>query len=183
MLKYPLDPSHARILIAAFEYGCPSEAIDVLSLLNSGPIFIDQSSKREEATEARKKYIDKEGDHMTALAVFRDFEEIKSTSNRAAITWAKETHVNLKSLLQAVKIRDQLRDLATRFGQDWRASSNDTKDSKVGAVTGIKGDNSVVIRALLQGLFMNTAVIQADGTYRQTAGSLVSRSLAVLGPH
>lgn len=30
----------------------------------------------------------------------------------------------------------------------------------------------MVGRSLLQGLFMNTAVIQADGSYRQTAGSL-----------
>lgn len=174
MLKYPLDPSHARILIAAFEYGCPKEIIDVLSLLNSGPIFIDRSSKREEAFEARKKYIDKEGDHLTGLAVFRAFEELKSRSTNAVVrAWAEETHVNLKSLVQAVKIRDQLRELAIRFGQDWKVSATGSKDAGVdGTASGV--DNSVVIRALLQGLFMNTAVIQADGSYRQSAGSLVS---------
>ncbi|KAK1922948.1 ATP-dependent RNA helicase prh1 [Papiliotrema laurentii] len=160
MLKYPLDPAHARILIASFEYGCPKEIIDILSLLNSGPVWIDRSSDRESAAEARMKYINKDGDHLTALNVFNNFIELREqkASNRAIVAWAKENHVNTKSLVQALKIREQLRDLAGKHGKDWKVSAG--------------MDTGVVVRALLQGLFMNTAVIQADGTYRQTAGSL-----------
>ena len=165
MLKYPLDPAHARILIASFEYGCPKEIIDILSLLNSGPVWIDRSSDRESAAEARMKYINKDGDHLTALNVFNNFIELREqkASNRAIVAWAKENHVNTKSLVQALKIREQLRDLAGKHGKDWKVSAG--------------MDTGVVVRALLQGLFMNTAVIQADGTYRQTAGSLVSTDM------
>ncbi|KIR72693.1 ATP-dependent RNA helicase prh1 [Cryptococcus deuterogattii CA1014] len=108
MLRFPLDPPHARILLAAFEYGCPNEIIDIISL--------------------------------------------------SLVGWCKDNHVNSKTLAQALKVRDQLRELSERLGKDWKSSC--------GSEWGMVG------KSLLQGLFMNTAVIQADGSYRQTAGSL-----------
>ena len=163
MLKYPLDPSHARILIASYDLGCPSEIIDILSILNagSGSVFIDRSSDRDAAAEARLKFINKDGDHLTALNVFREFITLRNLeSQKSVIKWGRENHVNLKGLTQALKIRQQLQELSEKNGKDWKVAG------------GVEGGN--VVRALLQGLFMNTAVIQADGTYRQTAGSLVS---------
>lgn len=162
MLKYPLDPSHARILIASYDLQCPSEIIDILSILNagSGSVFIDRSSDRDSAAEARLKFINKDGDHLTALNVFREFITLRGhETQKSILRWARENHVNLKGLTQALKIRQQLQELAEKNGKNWKVSG------------GVESGN--VVRALLQGLFMNTAVIQADGTYRQTAGSLV----------
>ena len=161
MLKYPLDPTHARILIASYELGCPSEIIDILSLLNAGPIWIDRASDRDSAAASREKYLNRQGDHLTALNVFRAYTALKpqAKSKGSMAKWARESHVNAKNLAQAVKIRDQLRELAQRDKRNWTVSCG--------------GQTDLVVRALLQGLFMNTAVVQADGTYRQTAGSLV----------
>jgi len=162
MLKYPLDPTHARILLASFDFGCPNEIIDILALLNAGgAVFVDRSSDRDKAAESRRKFISRDGDHLTALNVFREFIALsQSKETRSGIgRWAKENHINLKPLGQAIKIREQLRSLAEKHGKDWKVAAG--------------AESGPVVRALLQGLFMNTAVIQADGTYRQTAGSLV----------
>ena len=164
MLSYPLDPNHARILLASFNLGCPSEIIDILSLLNAGTVWIDRSSDRESASVARAKHFNRDGDHLTALNVFRAYLTLRQQEQKSTnlVRWTKENHVNGKTLAAAVKIRDQLKELVHRQEKD--------------ATVSCGGDTSVVVRALLQGLFMNTAVVQADGTYRQTAGSLVSYS-------
>lgn len=166
MLRYPLDPEHARILLAAYEYGCASEIIDILSLAVSGAVFLDRAQDaRETAAAARAKFLHRDGDHLTAMNVFRAYLALKeqraaehATDKGGIAAWCRDNHVNGKTLAQAVKVRQQLRELAARFGDDFKSSCG--------------GDTGAVGRALLQGLFMNTAVIQSDGTYRQTAGSL-----------
>ena len=157
MLRYPLDPEHARILISSFSLGCPKEIIDVLSLIVSGPVWIDRPSDRDSAVEARAKFIHRDGDHLTGLNVLRAYTALNENKPR----WCKANHVNIKTLSAALKVRDQLRELAERDGKDWKVSCG--------------SEAELVMRCLLQGLFMNSAVIQPDGGYRQTAGNLVRR--------
>jgi HrpA-like RNA helicase len=166
MLKYPLDPPHARILIASFSLGCSSEIIDILSLINSGPLFIDRSSDRESAALSRAKFIHRDGDHLTALNVLRAYIDLKTQDNKGVGKWLKDNHVNGKTIQHALKVREQLRELARRDGVD------------PGLTCG--SESEVVGRCLLRGLFMNTAIVQSDGSYRQTAGSLVSLSSSCL---
>ena len=159
MLFYPLDPTHARILLASFDLGCPSEIIDILSLLVSGPIWIDKSSEQDAQKSARLKFLHREGDHLTGLNVFRAYIALREQQS-AFGKWCKDNYVNSRTLAAAIKVRDQLRDLASRDGRKWNVSCG--------------SETSLVMRSLLMGMFMNTAVIQADGTYKQTTGNLVS---------
>ncbi|RXK41757.1 ATP-dependent RNA helicase prh1 [Tremella mesenterica] len=186
MLHYPLDPEHSRILLASISLGCTSEIIDILSLLVSGPIWIDRANDREIAAGARTKFVHRDGDHITSLNVFRAYLALKEQrqSGTQSISrekepngqtkgngvekgkqettslpkWCKDNFVNGKTLTAAVKVRDQLRELVRREGHD--------PDVTCG------GETEKVGKALIRGLFMNTAVIQPDGSYRQTAGSL-----------
>jgi len=160
MLKYPLDPPHARILIASFTLGCSSEIIDILSLINSGPLFIDRSSDREAATASRAKFIHRDGDHLTQLNVLRAYIDLKTSDTKGVGKWLKDNHVNGKTIQHALKVREQLKELARRDGVDPNLTCG--------------SESEVVGRCLLRGLFMNTAIVQSDGSYRQTAGSLVS---------
>ncbi|WWC92077.1 uncharacterized protein L201_007031 [Kwoniella dendrophila CBS 6074] len=168
MLKYPLDPPHARILIASFENNCSNEIIDILSIINSGgTVFIDRPNDREEASAAKLKFLHRDGDHLTSLNVFNAFlaiKELRKTSSSSSkvglIEWCKENFLNHKTLTQALKIRQQLRELSERNGKQVSSSVSSS------------GDSSPILKSLLQGLFMNTAVIQADGSYKQTTGSL-----------
>ena len=160
MLKYPLDPPHARILIASFTLGCSSEIIDILSLINSGPLFIDRSSDREAATASRAKFIHRDGDHLTQLNVLRAYIDLKTSDTKGVGKWLKDNHVNGKTIQHALKVREQLKELARRDGVDPNLTCG--------------SESEVVGRCLLRGLFMNTAIVQSYGSYRQTAGSLVS---------
>ncbi|KAK8850372.1 hypothetical protein IAR55_004290 [Kwoniella newhampshirensis] len=164
MLRFPLDPPHARILLASFDHGCPNEIIDILSLINAGGhVFLDRPNDRDDAAIARAKFIHRDGDHLTAMNVFRAYIALKEShrskqTTQGVLGWCKDNFVNGKTLSQALKVREQLRELCEKTGKEWMT----TCGSETGSV----------MRSLLMGLFMNTAVIQADGSYRQTAGSL-----------
>lgn len=162
MLHYPLDPSHARILLSSFTHSCASEIIDILSLAVSGSIWTDRSSERESSAKARQKFLSREGDHLTGMNVFRAYMAIKEDKSESPQKWAKENYVNIRTLQSALKVREQLRELAQREGMDPTSSCG--------------GETDNVGKCLLSGLFMNTAVVQSDGTYKQTMGILVSRT-------
>lgn len=176
MLKYPLDPEHGRILLAGFEFGCSAEIIDILSLIVSGPVFVERGSDgKETAAQARQKFIARDGDHLTGMNVLRAYLALKEQraeelagagegagegskkEEKGLASWCRDNAVNSKTLAAACKVRAQLRQLAQRHGQ---------------AITSCHSELAPISHALLQGLFMNTAVIQADGTYKQTVGSL-----------
>jgi HrpA-like RNA helicase len=166
MLRYPLEPEHARILLASFALGCPSEIIDILSLTVSGPLWVDRADARESATAARTKFVHRDGDHLTAMNVLRAYlalrEQGSGSGGKTGIgAWCRDNCVNGKTLLQASKIRGQLRELVVREGRDPDVSCGSEVEP--------------VLKSLLQGLFMNTAVIQADATYQQSSGKLVGR--------
>ena len=179
MLLYPLDPGHARILISSLapQNSCVSEIIDILSLLDAGPVWVDKQNEREASAAAKAKFVSRDGDHLTGMNVLRAFMELKEANAEGGKggsqgqgvgagagvgKWAKESFVNLKTLNSALKVRQQLRELVKRHGHDPDLSAGQDTDK--------------VRRCLLAGMFMNTAVIQSDGTYRQAAGSLVGSS-------
>lgn len=171
MLLYPLDPTHARVLIASLSpnSGCVSEIIDILSLGDAGPVWVDKQNERELSAAAKGKFVSRDGDHLTGMNVLRAYLELKGASQnggngKGVGKWAKENYVNLKTLNSALKVRQQLRELVQRHGHDPEVSAG--------------GDMERVRRCLLMGMFVNTAVIQSDGTYRQSAGSLVRLHLA-----
>jgi HrpA-like RNA helicase len=172
MAKLPLEPSLARALIASKELGCVKEMIGIVSLLSaSSKLFFDvaSSEERELALAARSKFFHHSGDHMTMLNVFRAFDEIMS-NNAAEDTsddhnergsplgkidrrsWCKRQYINDRALNEAVKIREQIQRACVGAGMDITLSSGD--------------DPEPVLHSLCRGLFHNTALKHADGSYK-----------------
>lgn len=118
MLSYPLDPTHSRILLASFDLGCPSEIIDILSCVVAGPIWVDRSSERDSTAAARAKFIHRDGDHLTNMNLFRAFRSVKEAGQEGVQRWCRDNHVNSKTLAHALRIREQLIDLAENEGRD-----------------------------------------------------------------
>jgi ATP-dependent RNA helicase DHX33 len=170
MSKLPLEPSLARALIASQDLRCVKEMISIVSLLSaSSKLFFDvaSSEQREAALAARSKFFHHSGDHMTLLNVFRAFDDV--TSNNAADesggderdeplgkmdrrTWCKRQYINDRALNEAVKIREQIQRACIGAGMDATLSSGD--------------DPEPVLHSLCRGLFHNTALKHADGSYR-----------------
>lgn len=152
MAEFPLDPTYSKVLIQSKEYGCSLEVIAIISLLSVDSIFFTPSDKREQASEARKKFLHPDGDHLTLLNVLKSYWEVKGD-----IEWCKENFINNRNIKIALEVRDQL----IRFCERIDMNPNSTCGS----------DTDNVLKCFLTGFFQNTALLQPDGSYKSVAGS------------
>lgn len=163
MTSFPLEPIFSRALLAAAEYGCLLEAIDIVSVLSSSSkLFFDTTEEREAAAEARRKFRHSSGDHLTVLNVVRAYDEITTSESKSGRkAWCQKQYLNFRCLTEAVDIRKQLREVCEKLKLDWKTSCGDNEQP--------------ILRSLVCGLVQNTAFLQPDGTYKQVVGPSVSR--------
>lgn len=163
LAAFPLDPPFARALVASEELGCMTDVIDILALLSaSSKVVLDPpSDQRETAMEARQKFLHRSGDHLTLLNILRAYVDVDAANNRSNTkSWCNSNWFGEKALKEALSIRVQLRSTCEHMNIDCRQKPGDTADN--------------VLKSLLAGLFMNTALLQPDGSYKQIVGQRVS---------
>ncbi|KAF8074844.1 P-loop containing nucleoside triphosphate hydrolase protein [Lyophyllum atratum] len=162
MAFFPLEPVHARSVIASKENGCTREVLDIISILSaSSKLFVDITEQRETAAEARRMFRHPSGDHLTILNAARAYEEIAAGSGGKAARreWCRKHFLNERTLLEAAEIRNQLRQTCVRLGIDWKVTCGDKEEP--------------VVQSLAYGLAQNSAFLQPDGSYKQTMGQSV----------
>lgn len=152
MAEFPLDPPFAKVLIKSAEYGCSLEVIAIISLLSVDTIFYTPSDKREQAAEARRKFIHSDGDHLTLLNALKAYWEVKGDSE-----WCRENFINTRNVKIALEVREQLIRFCERL------------DIKPNVSCG--QDTDLVLKCFLTGFFQNTALLQPDGTYKTVVNS------------
>ncbi|KAG1052727.1 hypothetical protein G6F46_002121 [Rhizopus delemar] len=151
MAEFPLDPMYSKVLIQSKEYECTSEAIAIISLLSVDSIFFTPSDKREQAAEARKKFLHSDGDHLTLLNVLKSYWEVKGD-----IEWCRDNFINNRNMKVAMEVRDQLIRFCERI------------DINPNSSCGSETDN--LLKCFLTGFFHNTALLQPDGSYKSVTG-------------
>lgn len=77
---------------ASGEMGCSEEALAVVAMVSSDAIFHTHRDKQEEAAEARRRFIDSQGDHLTFLNVFRAFQAV---GKKAQVTTTNSGHAGM----------------------------------------------------------------------------------------
>lgn len=158
MAQFPLDPKLSRCILGAEKLGCVEEVIKIVSVLSVESVFhntsnIANQSKRDQAQAVRQKFSSADGDHITALNVFKAF-----VANKCSKEWAGENHLDFKNLKMANEIAKQLRDVCARSGVRVTSSLNDT--------VGIRN-------ALIAGFFMNAAEYQKENEYKTVSGVIL----------
>ncbi|CAE6410206.1 unnamed protein product [Rhizoctonia solani] len=162
LAAFPLDPPFARALIASEELGCLLDVIDILSILSaSSKVMLDPpSEQREAAVEARQKFVHRSGDHLTQLNILKAYLDIsQANDHNNARSWCNSNWFGEKALREALSIRSQLRSMCQHMKMDIAQKSGDMSDS--------------ILKSLLAGLFMNTALLQPDGAYKQIVGQQI----------
>lgn len=166
MASFPLEPNHARALLASKDYGCTLEVLDIIAVLSaSSKLFFDTAEQRDAAADARRRFRHASGDHLTLLNAVRAYDDVAAAEpRRGRKEWCRRQFVNERTLTEAGAIRAQLRTCCLRLGLDWRASCGAADEP--------------VLRALGHGLVQNAAFLQPDGSYRQVIGRAVRAFLA-----
>ena len=57
MARLPVDPMYGKVLLASAEMGCAEEALAVVAMVSSDMVFVTPREKREEAADARKRFV------------------------------------------------------------------------------------------------------------------------------
>lgn len=159
LAAFPLDPPFARALIASEELGCMSDMVDILAVLSaSSKVMLDPpSEQREAAVEARQKFLHRSGDHLTLLNILRAYIDVDQANDRGNTRgWCNSNWFGEKALREALSIRAQLRSTCQHMKMDYTQKPGDATDN--------------ILKSLLAGLFMNTALLQPDGSYKQIVG-------------
>lgn len=162
MAAFPLEPNHARAILASKDEGCTSEVLDIVSVLSaSSKLFFDTTDQRDAATETRRKFRHASGDHLTILNAVRAYRDIAAVESKGGCKdWCKQQFVNQRTLREASEIRAQLQTTCERMNIDWHVSCGDREEP--------------VLKSLFHGLVQNGAFLQPDGSYRQVMGHSVS---------
>ncbi|CAG9863027.1 unnamed protein product [Phyllotreta striolata] len=148
MAKFPLDPRFSKIILAAEQYGCLQEALTVVSLLSTESILINPVTKQAEAQKVRQKFCSAYGDLITLLNIYREFEAVGQNNKRI---WCHEHFINMRNILHAREIRNQLEQLC--------------KKCDMGAMSSCGGDLDRLRKCLIMGMFMNVAELVRDHQY------------------
>nr|CAI5821644.1 unnamed protein product [Callosobruchus analis]CAI5832139.1 unnamed protein product [Callosobruchus analis] len=147
MAKFPIDPRYSKILLSAPEFGCLEEALIVVSLISAESILITPQSKREQAQQVRQKFHSAYGDLVTLLNIVREFNSVAQNDRKA---WCHEHFINMKNILYAKEIKDQLEEICRKCSLNTNSCG---------------GQLDQLRKCLLTGLFTNMAELHRDKQY------------------
>lgn len=163
MAELAVEPMMAKTLLSAPSFGCLNEMLTIAAMTSlGGNIWIQHEGEKKKAEAARRKFAAEEGDHLTLLNVYHAFV----TKGRKEARFCHENLINYKAMTRAVSIRAQLKRYLERFGL------NDAEPP--GTHSTSPADKAEQIRrCLTTGYFAHAARMQADGTFRNVAGTTV----------
>ncbi|GAW16848.1 hypothetical protein ANO14919_062910 [Xylariales sp. No.14919] len=146
---FPVEPSLAKMLIAAGELRCSDEILSIVAMLNLANVFYRPKEKQGQADQKKVKFHDPHGDHLTLLNVYNSWKH-----NGYSNSWCFENFIQARSMRQAKEIREQLRKIMERYRQPIISCGQKTEQ---------------VRRALCTGFFRNAARREAEagaGSYK-----------------
>ncbi|KYK61334.1 ATP-dependent RNA helicase DHX8 [Drechmeria coniospora] len=137
MADFPMEPSLAKVLIAAVDHQCSDEMLSIVAMLNLPNVFYRPKEKQQQADQKKSKFHDAHGDHLTLLNVYNSWKT-SAYSN----PWCFENFIQARSMRRAKDVRDQLVKIMERYRHPVVSCGRDTQK---------------VRRALCSGFFRNAA--------------------------
>lgn len=148
MAEFPVDPKLSKSIIQSGKYLCTSEVISIAALLSVGnSIFFRPKDKILHADNARLSFASRDGDHITLLNVYQQWEETNFSAN-----WCREHFIQNRAMQKARDIREQLFDLCERV----EIQINSTPCQ----------DYSLVLKSFCSGYFFNCGRLHKTGVYK-----------------
>jgi len=110
MADFPMEPSLAKVLIAAVDLGCSDEILSIVAMLSMPSVFYRPKEKQSQADQKKAKFHDPHGDHLTLLNVYNGWKQ-----NKFANPWCFENFIQARSMRRAKDVRDQLVSIMDRY--------------------------------------------------------------------
>lgn len=151
MSRLPVDPMYGKVLLESGGMGCAREALAVVAMVSTDPVFHTPRERREEAAEVRRRFLSREGDHLTLLNVFRAYQDV---DRKEKVRWCRDNFLSARALRKASDVYEQLLGHLQALGMPIKSCGEETTPLR---------------RALTAGLFPHAAKRQVDGGYKVIA--------------
>ncbi|EJT72221.1 hypothetical protein GGTG_09087 [Gaeumannomyces tritici R3-111a-1] len=146
MADFPMEPSLAKVLIAAVDMQCSDEMLSIVAMLNLPNVFYRPKEKQQQADAKKAKFHDPNGDHLTLLNVYNAWKQ-----SRFSKPWCQENFIQFRAMTRARDVRNQIEKIMQRYKHPVRSCGNDTNR---------------VRQALCSGFFRNAARKDPQEGYR-----------------
>ncbi len=149
MAELPLEPQLAKMLIISSNYNCCSEVLSIVALLSVKQPFMRPKDAARAADEAKAQFAHMDGDHLTLLNVFHAFQE-----NGRDRKWCWDNFVDIRSMQQAERVREQLSRILTRFNIPINTTKYGSREYFIN-----------IRKAITAGFFMQVGHLERSGHY------------------
>ncbi|KAH9059630.1 P-loop containing nucleoside triphosphate hydrolase protein [Lactarius vividus] len=151
MSEFPLDPQMSKMLIVSPEFHCSQEILAIVAMLSVPNVWLRPNNQRKEADAAKQVLTVPDGDHLTLLNVFNEYQNNLHDRN-----WPWNNYLSARSLSQADNVRSQLLRIMERL--------------EINVVTKLYDDQTRhyinIRKALVCGFFMQVAHKEGEkGSY------------------
>lgn len=170
MAEFPMDPSFSKCLLRACAMGCGRHMAMAVSMLLLDSIFLNtRDPKEKQQIQSAKEHLFAFGNGDVAGYV-RLMEEWLRSGPRG-VDFCKTNGINLRSLLRARDVLDQILKIYHRVGLDVDTPAPPTaektlpvegEDAKEAAPTALQINVEAITKAVLSGFFFNVARLEAD---------------------
>jgi ATP-dependent RNA helicase DHX8/PRP22 len=137
MANFPMNPSNAKVLLAAVDHHCADEVLSIVAMLDEQSVFSRPKEKQTQADQKKAKFHDPHGDHLTLLNVFNSWKQ-----NGFGREWCFENFINWRAMRSAKNVREQLVGIMQRYKHPITSCGRNTQK---------------VRQALCSGFFRNAA--------------------------
>ncbi|KAL3162549.1 hypothetical protein ABBQ32_010202 [Trebouxia sp. C0010 RCD-2024] len=142
---FPVEPWMGKVLLAGAELGCSQEALIVVAMAATDPVWLTPRKRKEAAIAAHQQFHSKLGDHISGLNLYRAYIGLPK---KQQLSWCQEHFVSGRSLRKATEIYQQLHQQLLILGLPITSSGSEVE---------------LVLKALVAGLFTNAATRQLNG--------------------
>lgn len=131
MADFPIEPSLAKVLIAAVDHQCSDEILSIIAMLNLPNVFYRPKEKQSQADQKKSKFHDPHGDHLTLLNVYNSWKYSGYSS-----PWCFENYIQARSMKRAKDVRDQIVKIMDRYRHPVVSCGRDTQKVRQALCTG-----------------------------------------------
>ncbi|HEZ5589005.1 TPA: DUF3418 domain-containing protein [Neisseria meningitidis] len=118
MVRLPIDPKIARILLAAKKHDCMAEILVIASALSMQDPRERPLEARDAAAKAHERFTDKQSDFLAYLNIWDSFqrERDKGLSNKQLVQWCRQYFLSHLRMREWRELHHQLAQTAIEMG-------------------------------------------------------------------
>jgi ATP-dependent RNA helicase DHX8/PRP22 len=110
MAEFPLEPPLSKMLLTSVDLNCSDEITTIVAMLSVQNVFYRPREKQAIADQKRARFYQTDGDHLTMLAVYEEWQR-----NKCSNSWCYENFIHSRALKRAQDIRKQLIQIMDKF--------------------------------------------------------------------